>query len=799
MSIVNIIRNIMPKMWFPFYNSFFAKLKVKENLVLFESRGALALEGNIFRIIEELQQPCYRHLKCVLSVRKQAFDDVEKKVKNYNLKNIRLVKYSSILYYKYLSTAHYLVIDTSFPGRFVKKEGQILFNTWHGSPLKKMGRDIEDCREICRMGNVLRNLVQADYLLFPSLYMEEKMAGAYMLENLYQGEVFHEGYPRNTVFFDEEKTLEMRKKLDIGQKKLFVYMPTFRGEIGNIRDVEQVNDAKDFLYELDKHLKDDQIFMVKFHPFVSKAIDFTGFEHIVDFPKDYDTYDVLSACHGLVTDFSSVFYDVAVSDKKIILYTKDEEEYKKERGLYPQDNLPFPKVTSVEELAKELNNEEIIDRSEYRKRYASFENKDATSKICRHVFLNEKCCNSVKYKGNGKDNILIYSGDLCKNGITTALLGMLNSLDLNKHNYYISFRQSIIWDYPERILKLPKECGIIPISSEMNASFLDLVAQKLFFKYGMKNIFVKKKFDSQYKREQRKHFHAMKFSQVIHYNGYERYVIAMFQRFDCPRTIWVHNDMVQEIKNKGNQNIHLLRDAYASYDRVVVVSDDIVEPTVEISNRRDNVVVLENLHDYERVLEKGQKEIIFDEPTVSNVSRQRLLEILDTNYPKFINIGRFSVEKGHFRLIDAFEDFYEDNKNAALIIIGGTGKLYDKTLEKVNESPAKDNIVLINCIDNPMPILKSCDLFILSSLYEGLGLVILEADTLNVPVVACDVNGPRGFMKKHNGTLIESSKEGIYKAMNTFVKEGIATMNVDFKGYNEKCVENFEKFMDCNW
>lgn len=92
----------------------------------------------------------------------------------------------SVAYYHALSRAGYLVNDTSFPGRFIKKEGQIYLNTWHGTPLKKMGRDNRP--EMVTMGNVQRNLLDSDYLVFPNQFMEEKN-----VRSLYAGQ----SVPRN--------------------------------------------------------------------------------------------------------------------------------------------------------------------------------------------------------------------------------------------------------------------------------------------------------------------------------------------------------------------------------------------------------------------------------------------------------------------------------------------------------------------------------------------------------------------------------------------------------------------------
>ena len=55
---------------------------------------------------------------------------------------MRFVKYKSKEYCKELATVKYLVNNVSFPSYFLKREGQVLIDTWHGTPLKNMGFDI---------------------------------------------------------------------------------------------------------------------------------------------------------------------------------------------------------------------------------------------------------------------------------------------------------------------------------------------------------------------------------------------------------------------------------------------------------------------------------------------------------------------------------------------------------------------------------------------------------------------------------------------------------------------------------
>lgn len=162
------------------------------------------------------------------------------------------------------------------------------------------------------------------------------------------------------------------------------------------------------------------------------------------------------------------------------------------------------------------------------------------------------------------------------------------------------------------------------------------------------------------------------------------------------------------------------------------------------------------------------------------------------NYIKFINIGRFSPEKGQKRLIDAFEKFYKKNNNSILILIGGYGKLYNELQEYIKKLECRYNVILIRNISNLFPILKRCDLFIMSSYYEALGMVVLEANTCGVPCIATDIKGPRGFMKEHNGRLVENSEEGILEGMNEFMEGKVKCMDFDAKAYNQNVKKEYE-------
>ncbi len=779
-----------------YYLKYYYKGKIEDNYILIESKQGADLAGNMFYTLKEIVEN-HKEYKVFLPVTPQSKNNIEKMLKTYNFNNVQIVLYKSFDYYKVLATAKYLFNDTTFPKVFTKREGQVYTNTWHGTPLKKMGKDVVNRRYA--VGNVKRNLMFSDYLVYPNEEMKDKMVSAYGLKNLYNGTILNAGYPRNAIFFNRESEKKLRKKYKLENKQVIVYMPTWRGIMTARKQDEQLGEIIDLMRYMEEHLNDNQILYVKMHVLVQKALKFGDFKHIKGFPTGVETYEMLNVADTLITDYSSVFFDFANTGKKIVLYTYDEEDYTRTRGFYYSlQDLPFPKVKTPDELVKEINLPKNYDDTKFRKEFCTYDNIGAPKALVDFV-LEGKESNNVKteklHKDN-KDNVLIYCSTLALNGMTSSLLSLMNVIDLNKENIIFSFRQKALSYYPMRLTKLPENTDVFPISTGYIYSFKEAIADVLFYNLNINTRFVKKYIDRMYKREVKRLFGNAKFDKVIHFTGYEKKITGLFERFDAKRAIFVHNDMVSEIKTKGNQHYKTLKEAYNKYDRVVAVSEDIVEPIKKISGRDDNIVIVNNAHDYKTILNKSEMDIEYSNTTVSNVSKKVLEKLLDTDYTKFINIARFSPEKGQKRLIDAFEKFYNKNPKSLLIIIGGYGKLYEDLHEYIKHLNCRYNVILIRSIDNPFPILKRCDLFILSSFYEALGLVLLEADTCGVPCFSTDVRGPRGFMKEHNGMLVENSEEGILKGMNDFMEGKIKPMNFDAEKYNQKVKEQYEKIFE---
>ncbi|MFQ5901527.1 MAG: glycosyltransferase family 4 protein [Thermodesulfobacteriota bacterium] len=103
-------------------------------------------------------------------------------------------------------------------------------------------------------------------------------------------------------------------------------------------------------------------------------------------------------------------------------------------------------------------------------------------------------------------------------------------------------------------------------------------------------------------------------------------------------------------------------------------------------------------------------------------------------------VGRFVEIKGCFDFIDACKIVAEDFNGVGFLMVGD-GDLMSKIKEKVNQLPFKDRFFLPGYRKDIQRIMSGVDIYVLTSLNEGLGLVLVEAMAAGKPVVATNVGG----------------------------------------------------------
>ena len=101
------------------------------------------------------------------------------------------------------------------------------------------------------------------------------------------------------------------------------------------------------------------------------------------------------------------------------------------------------------------------------------------------------------------------------------------------------------------------------------------------------------------------------------------------------------------------------------------------------------------------------------------------------------HIGRFQRQKNHNLLIDIFKKIHDKNNNAVLLLVGD-GELRQSIMDKVEDLELSNNVIYTGVRSDIPKLLQAMDVFVFPSLYEGLGIVVIEAQASGLPCVVSD-------------------------------------------------------------
>ena len=109
------------------------------------------------------------------------------------------------------------------------------------------------------------------------------------------------------------------------------------------------------------------------------------------------------------------------------------------------------------------------------------------------------------------------------------------------------------------------------------------------------------------------------------------------------------------------------------------------------------------------------------------------------------HVGRFVVVKNHAFLLDVFKEVKKEKPTAKLLLVGD-GALRAQIEESAKEQGLSDDVVFTGNVPNVEDYLQAMDVFVLPSKYEGLGIVLVEAQTSGLPCVVSTNVPDEGFL-----------------------------------------------------
>ncbi len=384
------------------------------------------------------------------------------------------------VYMELIETAQFLLTEVYLTAAWVKKEGQMYINIWHGTPLKKLGL-AKNAKGKHKNGIQQSNFIDADYLLYPNDYTKKHMLESYKVADLMPGKVLKLGYPRTGGMLEAAQSdqTELRKMLAPNGEHIYAYMPTWKDYL----KVDQVvAESKELLDYLDANLREDQILYVNLHHRVSDSLDYSQFKRIRQFPPTVDSYKLLALTDALITDYSSVFYDYLALRRQIVLYCADYELYRKKRGTYMDlMELPFDKAVTPEEVLAAINRGKTYDDEAAYQEFCAYDSVENAHKLCSLFLGTEDEVVVEAIPKNKKKKVMIYSDALSECTETQWLRKTAeNCAGSDTVELFISCNQDMVNENKDSAYPLLNKVPVIGTTADYFPSAMGRTAKKLY-------------------------------------------------------------------------------------------------------------------------------------------------------------------------------------------------------------------------------------------------------------------------------------------------------------------------------
>ncbi|WP_432105045.1 bifunctional glycosyltransferase/CDP-glycerol:glycerophosphate glycerophosphotransferase [Streptomyces sp. bgisy091] len=304
----------------------------------------------------------------------------------------RVLHPGTAAYWTALARSKYLVNNVNFDRRLVKRRGQVLLQTHHGTPLKTMGTDL--LQYPAAAGNMdfaqlMRNVDKWDYSLSANQH------STLVWERTYPSgcTTLEYGSPRNDVFHrsDPARTARLRTLLGVPEgSTALLYAPTHR-------DYRRAQRHPLDLEQLLRVLGPRFVVLARAHYLDVPASGHARHPGIIDVSGHPSVEELCLASDGLITDYSSLMFDYVNLDRPVVLHLEDQQAYEAARGTYfdPASFPPGAVARDQEELHEIFTTDHwrgprsAQRRAAFRARFCPYDDGHAAERVVRRVFLGE--------------------------------------------------------------------------------------------------------------------------------------------------------------------------------------------------------------------------------------------------------------------------------------------------------------------------------------------------------------------------------------------------------------------------
>lgn len=331
-------------------------IKTEDDLILINSMAGKTY-GDSPKILYEsiCRDSRFNKYKCVW-----AFEHPEK----YEIEGASKIKIDTWKYFMTALRAKVWISSVNIErGLTFKKKGTIYINTWHGAGTKKIGNACSG-RSDYDLSNVNIMLTQSSFE--NEIFIRDFKCRPESLRKI--------GFPRNDELFHINAIDKEKNRLELGipvGKKVILYAPTWRDskDGGLSYRVEPPIDIEKWR----RNFSDEYVLLFRMHPFTTIfKMEYDDFAR--DVSAIVNLNKILSVTDVLITDYSTIVYDSAVSRIPFICFGFDYEQYYNERGFYYDLNEVYPGgvLHDEDEVIAEIPN---VLKGKNRDKYEAFRKK----------------------------------------------------------------------------------------------------------------------------------------------------------------------------------------------------------------------------------------------------------------------------------------------------------------------------------------------------------------------------------------------------------------------------------------
>ena len=404
------------------FAEFMKSNRAHPNIVFFESMSGAKMMDSPFALFEHLvneKKAGLNRFLFIWSVR--SLDIVPEAYQNHP--DVIFVKRHTRGYFYFLTRAKFIVGNSTFPEYFVRKTDQQYLNTWHGIGFKSLGRS-----NLSPLGaqQAVYNMLQATHVISPCPLMTDVHRHGFSMQGVHAGSIAEVGYPRIDLTLNSSVGDRQALAQELGlvpDKKTVLYAPTWRG---TQFDVARLVDDLTNLSRMNVNI----VFLG--HHLMLRHLNGVDLESVILPSSNLNTNCLLAVIDVLITDYSSIFFDVLKTDTKIVHYVYDYEDYRATRGLsLSLDELPGAIARNSSDLLVAVRDALVVDpRPLYGdaiSRFSPNDNGQSTRAVARWFFENDASSVNVVMPAKALPRVIFWGGHMDATEVTDDFLSELVS------------------------------------------------------------------------------------------------------------------------------------------------------------------------------------------------------------------------------------------------------------------------------------------------------------------------------------------------------------------------------------